>query len=322
MELYNHAPVAYLVLDESGVICDANLKAEELLSSNKSSLIGAKFERYIDDSSLDELNAHRESVLLSGDKQISELVLKAGTGQSNVVRMESKVIISCHSNRPYSQTILIDITAEKIAEATLKKTNEDLEQEVIRRTNEITISRDLLSSILNTATDAIITIDCRGLIENINPVTERMFGYTRTELIGSNISLLMPESEARLHNSYISRYVESEQSSVFGNPRDLIAVRQDGTRFPISLSVNKMDNAACFTGIIRDVSERVNLEKEVLSCIENERNRIGRDIHDSLGQHIVGLSMKARSIANRFKKDGDSACETFSDFSEDLEHVA
>ncbi len=65
----------------------------------------------------------------------------------------------------------------------------------------------ILKAILNTAVDAIITIDTRGIIHHVNPAVERLFGYAPEELIGHNVSILMPEPDHSQHQGYLERYL-------------------------------------------------------------------------------------------------------------------
>lgn len=328
VELYEFSPVAYLILDETGKICKANLKAEEILSTPRRFIIDSGLAQYIDPSSQDDFYFHRKFLFTSFDKQVSELCLHGYGNGKKIVRIESTAIISHTDKCKHSHTVLVDITKEKAAENALKTMNIELEQEVKRRTAEITKNRDFLYTILNTATDAIITIDELGIIENTNPATEVMFGFSNKELVAGNISMLIPEANSSHHDNYIANYFKTDKASKLKNtekavsPLELTAKRKNGSRFPISLSINRMNETPCFTCIIRDASERISLEKEVLRGIEDERHRISRDLHDSIGQNIVGVSMKALSIANQLKKDGDKKSLVFGEFSENLDIIS
>jgi len=152
-------------------------------------------------------------------------------------------------------------------------------------------------AILNTAADAIITIDRRGIIDGVNAATERMFGYTSEELTGRNVSLLMPPPFTDEHDSYIARYLETGQARVIGIGREVIGRHKDGTLFPAELAVSAVDHLGIFTGIVRDISLRKRLEREVLDIAAGEQRRIGQDLHDDLGQRLGGLGMLADALA-------------------------
>ena len=137
-----------------------------------------------------------------------------------------------------------------------------------RKTDEENLrhGRERLQAVLDTATDGVITIDHRGIVQTYNTGAERIFGYRAEEVIGNNISMLMPENDARAHDGYIERYLESgSRSPVIGATRDLWGLRKDGTTFPLELAVSEMKfvNERMFTGIVRDISERVQTEAEL-----------------------------------------------------------
>lgn len=159
-------------------------------------------------------------------------------------------------------------------------------------------SEERLRAILNTAADAIITIDCSGTIENVNSATEQMFGYTQDELIGRNVSVLMPEPYRSEHNSYIARYLQTGEARIIGAGREAEALHRDGTRFPVSLALSEVDHRGLFTGIIRDLSERRSLQQHVLQASTDEQVRIGQDLHDGLGQELTGLGLMADTLVD------------------------
>ena len=114
-------------------------------------------------------------------------------------------------------------------------------------------------AIVETAEDAIATIDEAGIIQSFNPAAERIFGYAAAEIIGRSINTLMPERAARIHDHALARYADSSTRHVRWNGRELTARRRDGTEFPIELSLAEWRTSAGerrFTGLMRDLSER------------------------------------------------------------------
>ena len=120
-------------------------------------------------------------------------------------------------------------------------------------------------AIVESAVDGIIVIDRRGEIEFFNPAAERMFGYAADEVIGRNVSILMPEPHASAHDGYIARYLGSGVPHIIGIGRDVGARRKDGALFPVHLSVGAVavEGEAKFTGIVRDLTEQVELERKL-----------------------------------------------------------
>jgi PAS domain S-box-containing protein len=161
-------------------------------------------------------------------------------------------------------------------------------------------------AILDTAVDAIITIDARGVIESFNKSAQRIFGYEPNEVIGHNVSKLMPDPYRSAHDGYLQNYLHSGQAKIIGIGREVTAQRKDGSQFPADLAVSevRLGERRLFTGIVRDISERKRLEREILDISERERRRIGQDMHDSLGQLLTGIGFKSKSLQNKIAAQG------------------
>ncbi len=115
-----------------------------------------------------------------------------------------------------------------------------------------------VNALVKTAPDAILIIDENGIVEFANDKLLELFGYKPSELVGQNVSNLMPSPYSEGHDSYLERYLQTGARKVIGVTRNLEAKRKDGTIFPIELSVGEFYAGADrkFTGFIRDVSER------------------------------------------------------------------
>ena len=127
-----------------------------------------------------------------------------------------------------------------------------------------------LRAILHTAVDAIVTIEASGAIESLNPAAERMFGYTRGELIGRNVSMLMPAPWREEHDRHIARYLRTGEARIIGIGREIEAQRRDGSVFPVDLAVSevRLPGRRLFTGIIRDLTERREIEERARLRLE------------------------------------------------------
>jgi len=115
-----------------------------------------------------------------------------------------------------------------------------------------------LTSILDNASDGIITINEQGIIETFNAAAETLFRYSAEEVIGQKVNLLMPHPMRDEHDNYIRRYVETGEQRIIGNEMNVNAQRKDGTVFPMSIKVGEMmlDGHRYFTAIVSDISER------------------------------------------------------------------
>jgi len=126
-------------------------------------------------------------------------------------------------------------------------------------------SAQLLSSMLSTMIDGLITIDEQGRIQSMNAAAEKIFGYKESELLGQNVRILMPDPYHSQHDSYISNYLRTGKAKIIGIGREVMGQRRDGTTFPMELAVSEfsLDSGRHFTGIVRDVSERRQLEEKL-----------------------------------------------------------
>jgi len=125
----------------------------------------------------------------------------------------------------------------------------------------------LAAVIIQSAVDAIVVIDAQGLIEVFNPAAERLFGYAEAEVIGRNVSMLMPVPYRDEHDGYLKRYLDEGAARVIGIGREVQGLKRDGTMFPLHLSVGEMlvEGQRKFTAILHDLSSRVELEGRLRS---------------------------------------------------------
>jgi two-component system sensor kinase FixL len=120
-------------------------------------------------------------------------------------------------------------------------------------------------AIIDAAVDGIIVIDARGAIEAFNAAAERMFGYSEADVLGKNVSVLMPEPHRSHHDGYINRHLETGENKIIGIGRAVNGQRKDGHVFPLHLSVGEfdVDGEKHFTGILHDLSRRTELEERL-----------------------------------------------------------
>src|SRR5215510_14419683 len=134
-----------------------------------------------------------------------------------------------------------------------------------------------LQSILDTVPDAMVVIDERGVIQSFSSAAERLFGYTPAEVVGRNVSLLMPSPYRESHDSYLERYLRTGERRIIGIGRVVVGERKDGSTFPMELAVGEMrsSNQRFFTGFIRDLTERQQTEAR-LQELQSELVHISR----------------------------------------------
>ena len=130
------------------------------------------------------------------------------------------------------------------------------------------INRDLLAreahlkSILETIPDAMVVIDPRGDIQSFSSAAERLFGRKAEEVIGRNVSMLMPSPYRENHDGYLERYLRTGERRIIGVGRVVVGERKDGSTFPMELAIGEMksNDKLFFTGFIRDLTERQKTE--------------------------------------------------------------
>ena len=138
-------------------------------------------------------------------------------------------------------------------------------------------SESHLRSILATVPDAMVVIDETGHILSFSAAAERMFGYNEEEVLGENVSMLMPSPDRERHDSYLENYRGTGERKIIGIGRVTTARHRDGYTFPIELSVGEawLDEKRIFTGFIHDITQRQKVERR-LQDLQSELAHVGR----------------------------------------------
>lgn len=158
-----------------------------------------------------------------------------------------------------------------------------------RARQELERREALLTSILETAPDALVVIDECGLIRSFSATAVRLFGFNLEEVLGRNVSMLMPSPYREAHDSYIARYLATGERRIIGTRRVIVGQRKDGSTFPIELAIGevKVPGARLFTGFIRDLTERQARENR-LAELQSELVHVSR--LSELGQMASALA--------------------------------
>jgi PAS domain S-box-containing protein len=146
-----------------------------------------------------------------------------------------------------------------------------------REESALRYSEENYRLVVETAPDAVISIDERGAILFANPATMRIFGYDPTELIGKALTVLMPGFLRKLHEKGFSRYLATGQRHINWQGTELTALRKNGQEFPVEISFGELsrDGHKVFTGFIRDISERKQAQ-QALQMTQAELARVSR----------------------------------------------
>jgi PAS domain S-box-containing protein len=309
--LLNAATDPMLIVDKDGQIVLANpaleqlfaYQAGELTGKTLESLIPMRFrhghtslrEHYFAVPRAREMGAGIE--LFAARRDGSEFPVEVSLSPLQGADMQPMVMATIH-----------DIGARKQAEYALQ----DSEQR--------------MRAIFETAVDAIITIDDRGIMERLNPAAQSMFGYTEEEVCGNNVSMLMPAPHRARHDGYLEHYLQTGEKRVIGIGREVQGLRRDGSIFPMELSVAEMrvSGRRMFTGLVRDITERKRMENRLRELAvhqekikEQERTRIAQEVHDELGGLLTGIKAYINVAIERGGEQSDPLLRDVQELAQD-----
>lgn len=165
-------------------------------------------------------------------------------------------------------------------------------------------STKLLEAMIETAIDGIITIDSRGIIESMNPAALVLFEYELDEVIGRNISMLMPEPDRSRHDGYISNYQETGHKKIIGIGREVRGRKKNGETFPFRLAVSEVfyNNKSVFTGFIHDLTKEKLAEDRLLNHTL-ELEEIVRKRTKDLIKLVSELEQAKAEVSNSLEKE-------------------
>ncbi|MBC8740370.1 PAS domain S-box protein [Paraburkholderia sp. UCT31] len=249
------ATEAMLIVDRNGQIVHANPPVDRLFGYPRSELVGRPMEVLMPErfraahigKRVDYFAAPHARPMGTG----MELLGRRQDGGEFPIEVSLSPLRTDRGLKLVMATIH-DITSRKRAEEAL------LESEARMR------------AIVDTAVDAIITIDEQGVMERVNPRAERLFGYSGVEMIGKNVSMLMPEPFRNMHDGYLAQYRQTGEKKIIGVGREVVGLRKDGTTFPMDLAVAEMHlgQRRMFTGVVRDITERKHAEEQRLRLLQ------------------------------------------------------
>ncbi|PCD01621.1 PAS domain-containing sensor histidine kinase [Sphingomonas spermidinifaciens] len=229
---------AILLVTYDGTIFYSNTGAERLFAGQRQAILGANISALVD-RGVNGFGDDRASVLRGATMRFESEGMRFDGS-----RFAADVTVSLarpNGDRRLSFGYSIsDITERKAAECALEA------------------NAAHMRSVLATVPDAMVVIDDHGLIQSFSAAAERLFGYTRNEVIGQNVQLLMSEECRASHDAYIAQYLSTGTRRVIGHDRIVLARRKDGSTFPIELSIGEAKGAygRIFTWFVRDLSER------------------------------------------------------------------
>ncbi len=235
------ASEAILSTNEAGLIVYGNEGAGRLFGLSTAVMIGRPIGDFV---------ANWEAIAAAGGGVAVEVAAKRADGA--ILPLEISVARWRAMGRGFVSWIGRDIAARREAE---------------RRAQE---SDAYLRGVFNAAVDGIITIDERGVIESANVACARIFGHDTAEMIGRNVSMLMPEPYASDHDRYLNNYMTTGKAKIIGLGREVMGRKKDGGIFPLDLSVSEMKSTRGrrFIGVVRDITQRKEAESKLRASEE------------------------------------------------------
>ena len=201
-------------------------------------------------------------------RQTEELILSVAANQASIGLQEARL----RSEQKRVASELDRRVAQRTTE--LAAANEALRKEIANRKHaeeDLRTSEEMHRVIVETANDAVVSMDERGAILLANPATRRIFGYDPVEIVGKPLTMLMPEMMRKLHENGFKRYLATGKRHLNWQGVEVTAQRKDGQEFPVEVSFGELtsDGHKVFTGFIRDISERKQAEDRLRA---SERN--------------------------------------------------
>lgn len=229
-------------------------------------------------------------------KLISALIMGGAISGMHYTGMEAArfIVLSGHTAHPHAQDpafLAIGVAIATLLISTLA-VNVSSQLRYRQLLSEKTASEARLQAILDTAKDGVITIDAQGIIQGINSAASSIFGWEEVEIVGQNVSTLMPNPHRDAHDSYLARYFATGKETVLESSREVYAQHKLGHLIPVRLGVGRVDlegDETLFVGFVADISERKAME---------EKLRESEERLSSLMQNIPGASFRRQFDKN------------------------
>lgn len=173
-----------------------------------------------------------------------------------------------------------------------------------------------LTAIIDSAPTAVVVVDGNGTIVLVNTQTEVQFDYSREELLGAQVDMLVPDKFRHAHPVLRAGFVQDPRARPMGAGRDLYGLRKDGSQFPVEIGLNPIETKEGLFVIstIVDITERKRLQMEeeqgkkaVEEAVTAERNRLARELHDAVTQTLFATSLIAEVLPDLWEADANEA---------------
>lgn len=264
LDLYHHAPTAYLTLDAAGVILDANCAAEALLGAPRAQLVGCRLRNFAERTSVAALERHLAEVFAARLRRAREIELHAFDGAARSIRLES-VVVTGGARPRRCVAALIDVTEDRRREAELRR----------------------LAAVVSNSPDAIVVLDLRGRILAWNRGAEALYGYPAAEVLGRDLLAFVPAAHRPALVAIAERILDGEAVATFESQR----LTRDGRVLDVSVT------AALLRGPGGRREAYTTTERDITASKQGQAELREREKLEALGQLAVGV---AHDYANVF----------------------
>ncbi|MBC7906456.1 MAG: PAS domain S-box protein [Rhodospirillaceae bacterium] len=255
--ILNAAVDGIMTIDEQGRVESMNRAAEDIFGYRADEVIGRNINMLMPEPDRSQHDTYLRNYLWSGRAKIIGIgrEVQGLRKDGRVFPMDLAVGEARIGGRRVFAGTIRDITSRKHTEGRLRE------------------SEARTRAILEAAVDGIITIDETGIIRSVNPAGERIFGYRTVEMVGRNVSMLMPEPYHSEHDGYLRNYMHTGQPRIIGIGREVQGRRKDGSVFPMDLAVGEgaLGGGRIFAGIVRDITDRKAVDERLRAADERFR---------------------------------------------------
>lgn len=289
---------AILLIDPSGNIATWPSGAERLLGWKAEEAIGRHFSIFSADPDAHAIaTAELESAMETGRFSREKWQCRADRSEFLADVSITPIFDEEGTHRGFAK-VIHDVTALRANERALERREKHLQ------------------SILATIPDAMVVIDDKGAIISFSSAAERLFGHREEDVVGRNVSMLMPSPDRERHESYIRRYLESGTPRIIGIGRIVSGLRADGSTFPMKLSVGEVhtEEVRLFTGFVQNLTERRDFE-EKLEQIKSELIHVSRlsamgtiasTLAHELNQPLTAIASYGEAAAALLESDSET----------------